>query len=152
MIEVLDTQTFFALLKLPYPTDRPGVIDRLVQERIVDKAGDAYGIRRLGALLLARRLDDFPDLARKLPRVVGYTGASKLETRLDQSGTRGYAVGFQGPEYIHGPRAILRRRGTLGHSSSWWHWCSLNARTPPDVGVQAKSYSLSGAPDTSREA
>ena len=36
------------------------------------------------------------DLARKLPRVVVYTGASKLETRLDQSGTRGYAVGFQG--------------------------------------------------------
>ena len=33
---------------------------------------------------------------RKLPRVVVYTGASKLETRLDQTGTKGYAVGFQG--------------------------------------------------------
>ena len=62
VIEVLDTQTFFELLKLPYPTDGSGVIDRLVQERIVDKVGDAYGIRRLGALLLARRLVDFPDL------------------------------------------------------------------------------------------
>jgi ATP-dependent DNA helicase RecG len=96
VIEELDTQTFFELLKLPYPTDRPGVIDRLVQERIVDKVGDTYAIRRLGALLLARRLDDFPDLARKLPRVVVYTGASKLETRLDHTETRGYAVGFQG--------------------------------------------------------
>jgi ATP-dependent DNA helicase RecG len=96
VIEELDTQTFFELLKLPYPTDRPGVIDRLMQERIVDKVGDAYAIRRLGTLLLARRLDDFPDLSRKLPRVVVYTGASKLETRLDQTETRGYAVGFQG--------------------------------------------------------
>jgi ATP-dependent DNA helicase RecG len=96
VVEVLDTQTFFELLKLPYPTDQPGVIDRLVQERIVDKVGDAYAIRRLGALLLARQLDDLPDLARKLPRVVVYTGPSKLETRLDQTGTRGYAVGFQG--------------------------------------------------------
>ena len=55
-----------------------------------------YAIRRLGALLLAKRLDDFPDLARKVPRVVVYTGISKLETRLDQTGTKGYAVGFQG--------------------------------------------------------
>ncbi len=38
----------------------------------------------------------FPDVARKAPRVVVYTGTSKLETKLDQSGVRGYAVGFQG--------------------------------------------------------
>jgi ATP-dependent DNA helicase RecG len=39
-------------------------------------------------------LGDFPDLARKAPRVVVYTGVSKLETRLDRHVTRGYAVGF----------------------------------------------------------
>lgn len=55
-----------------------------------------YAIRRLGALLLAKRLEDFPDLKRKAPRVVVYPGTSKLETRLDQTGTKGYAVGFQG--------------------------------------------------------
>lgn len=99
-IELLDTQTFFELLKLPYPTDRAGVIDRLVRERLVDEAGDTFAIRRLGALLLAKRLDDFPDLARKVPRVVVYTGVSKLETRLDQTGTKGYAVGFQGLVYF----------------------------------------------------
>jgi len=96
LVELLDTQTFFELLKLPYPTDRAGVIDRLIRERLVDESGDAYAIRRLGALLLAKRLDEFPDLARKAARVVVYTGTSKLETRLDQIGTKGYAVGFQG--------------------------------------------------------
>ena len=54
-----------------------------------------YAIRRLGALLLAKRMKDFPDLARKAVRVVVYSGPSKLETRLDQTGVRGYAVGFQ---------------------------------------------------------
>ena len=49
-----------------------------------------------GALLLAKRLDEFPDLARKAPRVVVYSEASKLQTRLDQTGAKGYAVGFQG--------------------------------------------------------
>jgi len=96
VIERLDTQTFFELVKHPYPTDRVGVIDRLRQERLIDELGDTYAIRRLGALLLARRLEDFPDLARKAPRVVVYSGASKLETKLDQPGTKGYAVGFQG--------------------------------------------------------
>lgn len=96
VVELLDTQTFFELLKLPYPTDRSGVIDRLMQERLIDAQGGTYAIRRLGALLLAKRLEDFPDLARKAARVVVYSGTSKLETRLDQTGGKGYAVGFQG--------------------------------------------------------
>jgi predicted HTH transcriptional regulator len=96
VVERLDTQTFFELLKLPYPTERAGVIDRLLHERLIDAIDGRYAIRRLGALLLAKTLDDFPDLARKAPRVVVYTGTSKLETRLDQTSTRGYAVGFQG--------------------------------------------------------
>jgi ATP-dependent DNA helicase RecG len=96
VVELLDTQTFFELLKLPYPTDRTGVIDRLVRERLVDEVGGTYAVRRLGALLLAKRLDDFPELARKVPRLVVYTGVSKLETRLDQTSTKGYAVGFEG--------------------------------------------------------
>jgi predicted HTH transcriptional regulator len=39
VIDLLDTQTFFELLKLPYPTDRNGVLDRLLQERLIDIAG-----------------------------------------------------------------------------------------------------------------
>jgi ATP-dependent DNA helicase RecG len=96
VVELLDSQTFFELLKLPYPTDRAGVIDRLLHERLIDAIDGRYAIRRLGALLLAKTLDDFPDLARKAPRVVIYRGTSKLETWLDQTRTRGYAVGFQG--------------------------------------------------------
>jgi ATP-dependent DNA helicase RecG len=96
VVELLDTQAFFELLKLPFPTDRHGVLDRLLRERVIEDAGGSYAIRRLGALLLAKRLEDFPDLQRKAPRVVVYAGTSKLETRLDQVGSKGYAVGFQG--------------------------------------------------------
>jgi predicted HTH transcriptional regulator len=95
VIELLDTQTFFDLLKLPYPTDRSGVLERLKQERLIDQVAGGYSIRRLGALLLAKRLTDFPDLSRKAPRVVVYTGNSKAETKLDQAGAKGYAVGYQ---------------------------------------------------------
>jgi ATP-dependent DNA helicase RecG len=96
LVELLDTQTLFELLGLPYPTEQEGVVDRLVSERLVDDVAGEYSIRRIGGLLLAKRLEDFEDLARKAPRVVAYSGASKLETRLDQTGGKGYAVGFQG--------------------------------------------------------
>ncbi|MGH8578243.1 MAG: hypothetical protein ACREXJ_15295, partial [Gammaproteobacteria bacterium] len=43
---------------------------------------------------------------RKAPRVVVYTGTSKLETRLDQLGVKGYAVGFQ--RLVHFVMAQLR--------------------------------------------
>ncbi len=96
VIDALDTQTFFELLRLPYPSERGGVIERLLNERLIDEIDGGFAMRRLAALLLAKRLDEFPDLARKAPRVVVYTGTSKLETRLDQVGMKGYAVGFRG--------------------------------------------------------
>ncbi len=95
VVKLLDSQGFFELLKQPYPTNRLGVIDRLRRERLLDETANGYAIRRLGALLLAKRLGDFPDLERKAPRVVVYTGNSKLETRLDHTAAKGYAVGFQ---------------------------------------------------------
>lgn len=96
IVDLLDTQTFFDLLKLPYPSDQTGVLDRLLQLDLVGRTGSGFTLRRLGALLLAKRLEDFPDLARKVPRVVAYSGNSKLEPRLDRRGLKGYAVGFQG--------------------------------------------------------
>jgi ATP-dependent DNA helicase RecG len=96
VVELLDTQGFFELMKLPYPSDRAGVIDRLQRERLLDAVAGGYAIRRLGAILLAKKLEDFPDVARKAPRVVVYSGSSKVNTRIDQVGVKGYAVGFQG--------------------------------------------------------
>lgn len=96
VVDRLDTQAFFELMKQPYPTDRAGVLARLIEHRLIDRIDGQYSIRRIGGLLLAKRLDDFPDLSRKAPRVVVYTSNSKLDTRIDQIGQRGYAVGFQG--------------------------------------------------------
>jgi ATP-dependent DNA helicase RecG len=47
-------------------------------------------------MLFAKRLEDFDTLARKGARVVVYEGTGKLKTKLDQVGSRGYAVGFSG--------------------------------------------------------
>ncbi len=96
VVELLDTQAFFELLKMPYPSNRKGVVARLVRESMIDETADGYSVRRIGALLLAKNLDNFPiEVARKAPRVVIYTEISKVETRLDQPHAKGYAVGFR---------------------------------------------------------
>jgi len=97
VVQLLDTQSFFELLGLPYPDNRAGVLGRLAQEKLIERAGSSYTIPHLCAVLLGKRLANFPtELARKAPRVVVYSGDSKMETKLDQPWDKGYATGFQG--------------------------------------------------------
>lgn len=95
VIDLLDTQGYFALLERPYPTTQKAVLEHLLAERLIDKFDSGYSVRRIGAILLARRLADFPDIARKAVRVVVYTDSSKVTTKLDQTWESGYAVGFR---------------------------------------------------------
>lgn len=46
-------------------------------------------------MLLARNLNEFPDVKRKAPRVVVYEGSSKSNARLDRQYMGGYAVDFR---------------------------------------------------------
>lgn len=95
VIDLLDTQAYFTLMERPYPTTRTAVLEQLQSERLIDMTAEGYSIRRMGALLLARRLATFPEVSRKAVRVVVYAGNSKLKTKLDQTWEGGYAVGFQ---------------------------------------------------------
>jgi predicted HTH transcriptional regulator len=96
IVALLDTQTFFELIKLPYPTDQQGVLSRLTQERLIEGSPAGYSISNLAAILLAKNLRNFATVYRKAPRVVVYKGNSKLQTISDITGEKGYAVGFQG--------------------------------------------------------
>jgi ATP-dependent DNA helicase RecG len=95
VIDLLDTQAYFDLLKRPFPTTRESVIKHLLDERLVEVKDGFLAIKRVTAIMLAKRLLAFGDVARKAPRVVVYSGNNKLETRIDQVGAKGYAAGFQ---------------------------------------------------------
>ena len=103
IVALLDTQSFFELMSLPYPTSRDGVLARLQQERLIEDHSSGWTITNLAAILLAKRLDTFPPtLARKAPRVVIYDGVGKLNTREDKLGNKGYAVGFESlVDFVH---------------------------------------------------
>nr|WP_314486084.1 ATP-binding protein [uncultured Kingella sp.] len=103
VVQLLDTQTFFDLLKLPYPTDQKGVLERLLSECLIERAISGFHILNIGAILLAKSLSSFPGISRKASRVIVYTGESKMQTSSDQSGEKGYAVGFTGlVQYVMG--------------------------------------------------
>lgn len=96
VVQLLDTQSYFDLLKLPYPATREAVLDRIQREHLIELAETGYEIMNLGAILFSKRLDDFDGVGRKAPRVIVYEGTGKLDTKLDKRGVKGYAVGFSG--------------------------------------------------------
>ena len=101
VIALLDTQSFFEQLKLPYPTSRNGVLEKLQSEHLLEYHAK-YSITNLGGILFAKDLSKFPTLSRKAPRVVVYKGRNKIETLKDQTGMKGYAVAFKGlVDYIN---------------------------------------------------
>lgn len=95
VVDLLDTQAFFELLRQPYPSTRTGVIEKLENERLIERDGTRFHMRRLAGILLAKDLLSIgDDLYRKGPRVVIYDGVSKVNTKQDRPGHMGYAVGF----------------------------------------------------------
>lgn len=103
VVQLLDTQAFFDLLHLPYPTDQTGVLARLLDERLIERSASGFHILNIGAVLLAKSLRSFPGISRKAARVIVYAGESKMQTLSDQTGEKGYAVGFTGlVQYVMG--------------------------------------------------
>ena len=102
----LDYVSYFDLTGQPLPDNRSGIFDRLVTDRLVQKdVGGHWNITNLGAILFAKRLDDFSaSMARKAVRFVAYDGLNRADTVTHrQDVSKGYASGFEGLiNYIDG--------------------------------------------------
>jgi ATP-dependent DNA helicase RecG len=93
---LLDVQAYFDLLKVPQPQSQESAAEKLEQDRILRRVAGGTIVTQLGALSFAKDLRRFPDLARKAARVTVYSGIDKLSPSRDQTGHRGYAIGFAG--------------------------------------------------------
>ena len=93
----LDYPAYFDLLELPLPDGRNAILEALTNDELIShcEAGD-WDITHLGVVLLAKKLDDFPDLKRKAVRVIHYKGRGRVETLREQVFNKGYASGFKG--------------------------------------------------------
>jgi ATP-dependent DNA helicase RecG len=97
IVTLLDYPAYFDLAEIPLPENRSQIIQRLQAEGLVAKnTAGKWDVTNLGAILFAKRLDDFPHLRRKAVRVIAYDGNSRIKTLREQIGGKGYAAGFDG--------------------------------------------------------
>ncbi|EEE35449.1 MloB [Rhodobacteraceae bacterium KLH11] len=94
--ELLDTKVLFEFLELPISENIHDIVDRLKNMRLLKEDGSKLAMTNTAAVVLAKDLNSFPELIRKAPRLIVYNGVDKLDTRIDITGQRGYAAGFQG--------------------------------------------------------
>jgi len=97
VLRLLDYPAYFELLERPLPDTKQNLLEALGADALIapSEAG-GWDITQLGAILFAKRLNDFPSLKRKAVRVIVYRGVSRVETLREQEENRGYASGFEG--------------------------------------------------------
>ena len=113
VLRLLDYPAYFDMLKQPLPDNKQGILNRLIEDNMVRK-NDAglYGITNLGAILIAKKLDDFKDIKRKAVRVIVYENATRIKTIKEQVSIKGYASGFEGLiDFISG---LIPRNEVIG--------------------------------------
>ena len=104
VLRLLDYSSYFEMLSADLPSDKAGILNILsVEGMIVKSETGNYNITNLGAILFAKRLSDFPSLARKAIRIIKYNGNNRMSSASkEQVGSKGYASGFEGLiEYIN---------------------------------------------------
>ena len=97
VLHTLDYPTYFALLDAPLPDGHAAILDGLRRDRLIRpcEAG-GFDVMNLGAILFAKRLEDFTGLKRKAARVMQYRDTGRMEALKEREGNRGYASGFEG--------------------------------------------------------
>jgi predicted HTH transcriptional regulator len=97
VLRLLDYSVYFDLLEVPPPDGQNAILRALAADELISacEAG-GWNITNLGAMLFAKKLDEFRNLKRKAIRVIHYKGRGKLETLKEFVGLKGYANGFEG--------------------------------------------------------
>lgn len=97
LLAKLNVEPIFKMLERPLVTTNEEMLTWMTGEKFIcrEPSGGGY-VTNLGAISAARKLSDFPDLVRKAVRVVVYDGVNKEKTKMEQEGSRGYAISFQG--------------------------------------------------------
>ena len=97
VVALLDCQKYFDLKNIPFPSETRLILHYFIEDKIIVRQDDGlYSITNLGALLLAKKLSDFPGVSRKAIRLVVYSKQNRNSPIRDYIGQKGYASGFEG--------------------------------------------------------
>lgn len=95
-LRLLDYSTYFDLTGIAQPSTNENVVHYLMEDKIIlHEDNGLYSITNMGALLLAKRLSDFPTVSRKAIRIAQYEGNNRLLLLREEVTDKGYVVGFE---------------------------------------------------------
>lgn len=115
LLQLLDYPAYFDLMNRPLPEGRPGILEAIKDEELIQpNQSGSWEITNLGAILFAKRLDQFPSLRRKAIRIIQYRDNSRIETIREQEISKGYANGFE--EVITYLNSLLPSNETIGQA------------------------------------
>lgn len=97
VLKLLDYPAYFDLTNQQLPDGRDGILAALKADKLIEiSESGQWDITNLGAILFAKRLQDFQSVNRKAVRLIQYKASNKFETIRELEGAKGYAVGFEG--------------------------------------------------------
>ena len=95
VLKKIDFTSYFDLIEQPLPSGNEAILDILCADKLARKNGDLFDITNLGAILLAKNIEEFENLSRKAVRVIIYEGKDRMKTIKELDGKEGYASGFE---------------------------------------------------------
>lgn len=94
VLDLLDYTKFFELTESKLPSNKEAILEKLKEEKFINKTDSHYQIKNLGAILFAKNLNLFDKLERKAIRVILYDGKNRIRTIKEHLISKGYATGF----------------------------------------------------------
>jgi predicted HTH transcriptional regulator len=96
VLRLIDYPKFFDLIKIPLPPNKDQILTSLEQYGLLGRSeAGSWNVMNLGAILFAKKLDAFPNLARKAVRVISYKQGGRITGQTEQVENSGYASGFE---------------------------------------------------------
>jgi ATP-dependent DNA helicase RecG len=95
VLGLLDWEGYHQVFNHPKPASAQDVIARFVLDKVIVRENGLLHITNLGAALFARDLRQFERLEYKRLRIIFYEGTGRTGAKQEQSGHRGYALGFE---------------------------------------------------------
>jgi predicted HTH transcriptional regulator len=112
VLTTIDYPTAFRLLNIPLPENKSAILEKLAEEKIINKRTASYDVTNLGAILFASDLKYFSTLSRKAARVIFYKDNSRIDAIKERVEAKGYAVGFDGlVDYINASLPVNEQIG-----------------------------------------
>ncbi len=114
-LQLLDYPSYFDIKKIPMPTNEEAIAHYMLEEGLIIKQDNGkYAISNLGAISLAKHIDEFPKIERKAVRIIQYEDKSRLQILRQETINKGYASGFL--DIIKYLEAILPSREDISDS------------------------------------